>query len=246
MREYQETRSIITPIEPNEIRTTIVDCKGQWFHETFGRISNILSHQFGNINLKGIKGFIFFGEVGTGKTLMGKILAKELTVQLLFVDGSLIARELYGQSEQQIVKVFKEARRKPTLILIDDAESVFPDREWIKGESWHVAQNNILFHQLDNLDTSRAAVIMTTNKFELLDKALKDRLYPIEFPLPTQEILLEIARQRCLEMDMPHDKITTEICAQPTKYRSVRAVEKLVIEAYIDHVSNVQRSAQLK
>ena len=113
---------------------------------------------------------------------MAKVLARELQLSLFFVDGSVIARELYGQSERQIVKVFTTAGKKRSLILIDDAESVFPDRDWMKGESWHVAQNNILFHQIDDLDTSQTSLIMTTNKFQLLDSALKDRLYAIEFP----------------------------------------------------------------
>ena len=130
---------------------------------------------------------------------MARVLAKELSLPLFFVDGSVIARELYGQSERQIVKVFALAQKKNSLILIDDAESVFPDRDWMKGESWHVAQNNILFHQIDNLDTSKTCLIMTTNKYQLLDSALKDRLYPISFPQLDVETALDIARMKCEE-----------------------------------------------
>jgi SpoVK/Ycf46/Vps4 family AAA+-type ATPase len=221
-------------IEPSEIEMSIVDCKGKAFHDIFEKVRVIIAHQIGNARLKGIKGFIFHGEVGTGKTLMGKVLAKDLSIPLLFVDGSVIAREYYGQSEQQIVRVFDEAKHKKGIILIDDAESVFPDREWIKGESWHVAQNNILFHQVDNLDTSQSVVVMTTNKYELLDKALKDRLYPIEFPKPDLETIIEIASLKCIEKNLKPDAIIQKIRSNPDLFQSVRSVEKLVIEEYIN------------
>ena len=112
-----------------EIPESLVSCRGEDFRRIFVEVRNVIAHQLGNRSLKGIKGFIFHGEPGNGKTLMAKVLAKELQLSLFFVDGSVIARELYGQSERQIVKVFSAAGKKKSLILIDDAESVFPDRD---------------------------------------------------------------------------------------------------------------------
>ena len=177
---YSNRGSFEIPFD--DIRERISDCRGEYFLSIFAKVKNVITHQLDNKKLDGIKGFVFYGEAGNGKTLMARVLAKELSLPLFFVDGSVIARELYGQSERQIVKVFALAQKKNSLILIDDAESVFPDRDWMKGESWHVAQNNILFHQIDNLDTSKTCLIMTTNRYQLLDSALKDRLYPISFP----------------------------------------------------------------
>ncbi len=212
------------------------NCKGEKFHRIYTEARNVISHQLGNRTLKGIKGFIFYGEPGNGKTLMARVLAKELQLSLFFVDGSVIARELYGQSERQIVKVFAEARKKRSLILIDDAESVFPDRDWMKGESWHVAQNNILFHQIDDLDTAQTALIMTTNKFQLLDNALKDRLYPIEFPPLDKATALEVARMKCAERGIEPSRSEERIRADPEAFRSGRAVEKLVVTEYIRQI----------
>jgi SpoVK/Ycf46/Vps4 family AAA+-type ATPase len=196
----------------------------------------VIAHQLGNRSLKGIKGFIFYGEPGNGKTLMAKVLAKELQLSLFFVDGSVIARELYGQSERQIVKVFTNARKKRSLILIDDAESVFPDRDWMKGESWHVAQNNILFHQIDELDTSETSLIMTTNKFQLLDSALKDRLYPVEFPPLDQETAIEVARMKCAEKGMDSAAAEARVRAELGAFKSGRAIERMVVMEYIRQV----------
>lgn len=220
-------------IPVSDIREKVSDCRGEYFLSTFAKVKNLIAYQIGNRKLDGIKGFIFYGEAGNGKTLMSRVLAKELSVSLFFVDGSVIARELYGQSERQIVRVFAQAQKKSSLILVDDAESVFPDRDWMKGESWHVAQNNILFHQIDNLDTSKSCLILTTNKYQLLDSALKDRLYPIEFPQLDVSTAMEVAKMKCEEKGVDPAPVVSKISSEPDNYRSGRAIEKLVVEAYI-------------
>jgi SpoVK/Ycf46/Vps4 family AAA+-type ATPase len=219
-----------------DIPESLGGCKGEDFRRIFLEVRNVIAHQLGNSSLKGIKGFIFYGEPGNGKTLMAKVLARELQLSLFFVDGSVIARELYGQSERQIVKVFTSAKKRRSLILIDDAESVFPDRDWMKGESWHVAQNNILFHQIDDLDTSRTSLIMTTNKFQLLDSALKDRLYAIEFPPIDQTTAIEVARMKCAEKGINPARAEERIRARPDAFKSGRAIEKMVVTEYINQV----------
>ncbi len=227
-----------------DIPESLSGCKGEEFNRVYSEVRNVIAHQLGNGSLKGIKGFIFYGEPGNGKTLMAKVLAKELQLSLFFVDGSVIARELYGQSERQIVKVFAMARKKRSLILIDDAESVFPDRDWMKGESWHVAQNNILFHQIDELDTSQTALIMTTNKFQLLDSALKDRLFPIEFPPIDQHTAIEVAKMKCAEKRIDPARAEERIRAAPEAFRSGRAIEKLVVTEYIRQVGEGRGRSQ--
>lgn len=226
-------------LDPSQIQEDIVECKGEWFQKTFEKIRAIISYQLDNKEVKGIKGFILHGEVGTGKTLMAKVLAKSLHLPLLFVDGTTIARSLYGQSEQQIAKVFDTASKRKSIILIDDAESVFPDREWEKGESWYMAQNNIFFHQVDNMDTSKTIVIMTTNKYNLLDKALKDRLYPIEFPETDEKTMLEIIKSKCMEKGIEDSWVIKEIKKNPENFKSVRAIEKLIIDKYVEKISRV-------
>lgn len=229
-------------ITPREIKEKISDCCGEYFNSIYDKVKNIVTHQIGNAELEGIKGFVFYGEAGNGKTLMAKVLAKELAIPLYFVDGAVIARELYGQSERQVVKVFSLAKKKnASLILIDDAESVFPDRNWMKGESWHVAQNNILFHQIDNMDTSKTCLVMTTNKYELLDSALKDRLYPIAFPELDLETALEIAKMKCERMGVDPSPVLEKINSENgSTFKSGRAIEKLVVEQYIEQFGKKQ------
>jgi AAA+ superfamily predicted ATPase len=221
-------------IEPSQITETVYDCKGEKYLQEFYRIKKIISNQFSNKVSKGIKGFVLHGPSGTGKTTLAKIIAKSLSIPLLFIDGADVAHHYYGESERRVKQIFQEAQRKRSIILIDDAESVFPDREWAKGQSWHNSQNNMLLHTLDDLDTSKTIVLMTTNKYNLLDSALKDRLYNIEFIVPELDILLEIAEKKCTELKIESEPILQEIKKRKKEFNSIRDIEKFIIDKYVE------------
>ena len=223
-------------LNPSDIHIDIIQLKGKKYNEIYDWIKKIISHQFDRGIEHGIIGFILHGDVGTGKTTIVKALAKDLNLPLFFVDGVDIARSLYGQSERQIGTLFEVASNRRSIILIDDAESVFPTRDWIKGQSWHVAQNNVFFHRLDNVDTSKTCVILTTNRYDLMDKAVKDRLYSIEFEPPDLETLIVIAKTKCAELGMSSKEVIEMLKENVGKYKSVRAVEKLIRKRYIEEM----------
>ena len=230
---FEETNNNLNWIEHSDIDMTILDCEGEDFHKVFDKIKKITSFQFMENRKKGIKGFILHGVVGSGKTTLAKVLAKSLRVPLLFIDGADVAMELYGQSEKKIKSIFDEAKKKKCIILIDDAETVFPDREWSKGQSWHSAQNNQLLHHLDKIDTSKNMVIMTTNKYNLLDTALKDRLYPMEFKALDTISIEKIVKKKCEDYDLEFEEVRRLI---PTG-KSIRFIEKMLEEKYIDKLT---------
>ncbi len=215
---------------------SLEQCKGEEYRAIFQKVYRIVSLQFSNPDLRGIKGFIFAGETGVGKTLMAKMVARELSVPLLFVDSATIARKHFGESEQLISKLFEESQHNKAVLLFDDVEALFLDRTKEASEGWNTGMNNVLFHQLDNLDTSKCAVIMTTNLITFLDKALQDRLYPIQFPLPSLQTLIAIAQMRCNDLKIGSEGVEQTIRAAPESFRSIRAVEKLVFEDYINQI----------
>jgi SpoVK/Ycf46/Vps4 family AAA+-type ATPase len=208
-------------------------CKGEQYRAIYQKVFNIINLQFGNPRVKGIRGFIFYGDPGTGKTFMAKILARELSLPLFFVDSSTIARKNYGESETQIARLFEEARRNRCILLFDDVESLFLERGKEKTESWNMDLNNVMFHQLDEVDTSRCAVILTTNLIGFLDGALKDRLYPIHFPTPDIVTLIEIAREKCQDVGINSEGVEAAIRTATDDFRSIRGVEKAVLNEYV-------------
>jgi len=222
-------------IKPQDNPHTLRKIKGKPYLTILEKVQRIALYQKENIIQAGIKGFVFHGDVGIGKTVCAKTVANNLSCPLIFVDGADVARKFYGESESQISNIFNEAQKyNYSIILIDDAESVFPTRDWQKGEAWHFAQNNVFFHQLDNIDTSKTLVIITTNRFDLIDKAVKDRLYNIEFPLPTKEVLKEIAEYKCNQLNM--DTKTINQLIENNGVKTVRELEKFITEIYIEEI----------
>lgn len=212
--------------------------RGEEFRTIFQKVYQIINLQFANPDLKGIKGFIFYGETGVGKTYMAKLLAHELSVPLLFVDSTTIARKHYGESEQLVSKLFEEASHNKALLLFDDVEALFLDRTKESSEGWNVSQNNVLFHQIDDLDSSRCALILTTNLITFLDKALRDRLYTIEFPVPNLVTLLAIAELKCRDLKISFEGVQSKIRSSPESFRSIRSVEMLVLEDYVTQLQS--------
>lgn len=231
-RRTEEAFKIYSSDEINQNKNDVI---GEEYQNILEDVRKIIRFQQKYHIEDGISGFLFHGDVGLGKTLIGKIIAKELNSHLIFIDGADIARSLYGQSEQQISILFQKATQfRHSIILIDDCESIFPKRDWIKGESWHLAQNNVFFHRLDELDTSKISVILTTNRYDLIDKAIKDRLYNIEFPLPSKETLIEITKKKCLNLNLEFNEIRTKIEFDDIK--SMRTLEKKILSLYIDKI----------
>jgi len=221
---------------PTDLTISKRDIKGTEFQEIFQFVRKIIFFQKERQISNGIKGFIFYGDVGLGKTTLAKALAHDMGSTLIFVDGSDIARPLYGEAESQVSKVFKKANEfRHSIILIDDCESVFPTRDWVKGESWHIAQNNVFFHELDNVDTAKISVILTTNRYDLLDKAVKDRLENIEIPHPEKETQKEIATEIFKKMKMDPDNEVFK-CIDEGQFNSIRAIEKDITKRYIDEI----------
>ena len=220
---------------------------GEEYRRIFNLIFKTFYYQFREGIRRGIKGFLLHGEPGTGKTSLAYAVARELgkkfrDTYLMLVDASDIARPLYGESEMRIVEVFEEAKNTAgyTVMLFDDVESIFMSRGREGIESWHIAQDNVFFHVLDELDTSKMGVIATTNWYELVDKALIDRLYPIEFKPLDLETALAIAEKRCKELGVRFDKVREEILAMNQPLKSAREVERIVLRHYIQMLERLE------
>jgi len=220
---------------------------GEGYKHVFNLVFKTFYYQFREGIRRGIRGFLFYGEPGTGKTSLAYAVTRELgkrfrDVYLVLVDASDIARPLYGESEMRIVEIFEEAKGLMgyTVMLFDDVESIFMSRGREGIESWHIAQDNVFFHMLDELDTSKVGVIATTNWFELVDKALVDRLYPVKFEPLDLETALAIAEKRCRELGVRFEKVKEEILSMNSPPTSAREVERIVLRHYIQMLERLE------
>lgn len=129
---------------------------------------------FQRLNIEPPKGIILYGPPGTGKTLIAKAVANESGANFLYIAGPEIMGKYYGESEERIRKLFEEAAEDaPSIIFIDEIDSIAPKRENVTGEVERrvVAQ---LLTMLDGLvERGQVVVIGATNRIDAIDPALR-------------------------------------------------------------------------
>jgi len=155
------------------------------------------------------KGVLLYGPPGTGKTLIAKAVANEAGANFYSIQGPEIMSKYYGQSEERLREKFEEAQKNaPSILFIDELDSIAPKREEVTGEVERrvVAQ---LLTLMDGLSArGQIIVIGATNREEAIDPALRrpgrfDR--EIEIGVPDRrgrkEILLIHTRGMPIEGD---------------------------------------------
>ncbi len=129
---------------------------------------------FGHLNIEPPKGVILYGPPGTGKTLIAKAVANESGASFHYIAGPEIVGKFYGESEERLRKIFEEATQDaPSVIFIDEIDSIAPKRENVTGEVERrvVAQ---LLTLLDGMEErGQVVVIGATNRVDAIDPALR-------------------------------------------------------------------------
>jgi len=120
------------------------------------------------------KGVLLYGPPGTGKTLIAKAVANEAGANFYSIQGPEIMSKYYGQSEERLREKFEEAQKNaPSVLFIDELDSIAPKREEVTGELERrvVAQ---LLTLMDGLSgRGQVIVIGATNRDEAIDPALR-------------------------------------------------------------------------
>ncbi|KKX27701.1 CDC48 family AAA ATPase [Rhizobium sp. LC145] len=130
---------------------------------------------FRRIGIRPAKGFLLFGPPGTGKTLLAKAVAREAEANFVATKSSDLLSKWYGESEQQVSRLFQRARQvAPTVVFIDEIDSLAPARGGGIGEPAVTERVvNTLLAEMDGLEELQGVVVMAaTNRPNLLDPAL--------------------------------------------------------------------------
>ena len=120
------------------------------------------------------KGVLLYGPPGTGKTLIARAVANESGANFFSINGPEIMSKYYGQSEQKLREIFLKAEESaPSIIFIDEIDSIAPKREEVQGEVERrvVAQ---LLTLMDGLkERGHVVVIGASNRIDAVDPALR-------------------------------------------------------------------------
>jgi transitional endoplasmic reticulum ATPase len=150
-----------------------------------------------------------YGPPGTGKTLVAKAVATESNAHFIPISGPEIMSKFYGESEARLREIFKEAKEKsPTIIFIDEIDSIAPKREEVTGEVERRVVSQLL-SLMDGLEArGKVIVIAATNRPNAIDPALRrpgrfDR--EIEIKVPNKKGRLEILQIHTRHMPLTQD-----------------------------------------
>ncbi len=164
---------------------------------------------FDRLGVEAPKGVLLHGPPGTGKTLLAKAVASETNANFHAISGPEIMSKFYGQSEENLRDIFTQAQENaPSIIFIDEIDSIAPKRDEVTGEVERrvVAQ---LLSLMDGLQTrGKVVVIGATNRPNSLDPALRrpgrfDR--EIEIGIPDRDGRLEILQIHARNVPLAKD-----------------------------------------
>src|SRR5437660_2316454 len=164
---------------------------------------------FEKLGVEAPKGVLLYGPPGTGKTLLAKAVATESNAHFIPISGPEIMSKFYGESEARLREIFKEAKEKaPTIIFIDEIDSIAPKREEVTGEVERRVVSQLL-SLMDGLEArGKVIVIAATNRPNAIDPALRrpgrfDR--EIEIRVPNKRGRYEILQIHTRHMPLQHD-----------------------------------------
>ncbi len=200
---------------------------------------------FRRLGVEAPKGVILHGPPGTGKTLLAKAVANETNANFYSIGGPEIMSKFYGESEERLRNMFQEAQKNaPSIIFIDELDSIAPKREEVTGE----VERRIVAQLLSLMDglTSRGKVVVigATNRINAIDPALRrpgrfDR--EIEIGVPDRNGRLEILQIYARGMpladdvnleklaDISHGFVGADLQAL-TKEAAIRALRRILPE----------------
>jgi len=191
---------------------------------------------FRRLGIRPAKGFLLYGPPGTGKTLLAKAVAREAQANFIATKSSDLLSKWYGESEQQIARLFARARQvAPCVIFIDELDSLVPARGGGLGEP-QVTERvvNTILAEMDGLEELQSVVVIgATNRPNLVDPAL---LRPGRFDeLIYVSVPDEAGRRRILGIhtkDMPlADDVDLDMLARRTERFTGADLEDLVRRA---------------
>ena len=129
---------------------------------------------FDRLGIDPPKGVLLHGPPGTGKTLIAKAVANESGASFYTINGPEIMSKFYGQSEENLRKVFQEAEKNaPSIIFIDEIDAIAPKRSEVHGEVERRVVSQLLTLMDGLKGRGKVIVIGATNLPDMLDPALR-------------------------------------------------------------------------
>lgn len=129
---------------------------------------------FEKIGIEAPKGVLLYGPPGTGKTLLAKAVAGETNAHFISLSGPEIMGKYHGESEERIREIFAQAEENsPSIIFIDEIDSIAPKRDEVSGEVEKRVVSQLLTLMDGMKSRGKVIVIAATNRSDSIEPALR-------------------------------------------------------------------------
>ena len=192
---------------------------------------------FAKVGVEPPNGVLLHGPTGSGKTMLGKAVAKRTNATFIRVVGSELVQKYIGEGARLVRELFEMAREKmPSIIFIDELDAIGAKRIEGTTSGDREVQRTLmqLLAEMDGFDArGNVKVLAATNRIDILDPALLrpgrfDRV--VEVPLPDFETRAEIFKIHTKGMSIA-DEIDFEYLASITDGMSGADIKAMTMEA---------------
>jgi transitional endoplasmic reticulum ATPase len=205
---------------------------------------------FERLGIEPPKGVLLYGPPGTGKTLLAKAVANEANAHFIAINGPEIMSKYYGESEERLREIFKEAEENaPSIIFIDEIDAIAPKREEVTGEVEKRVVSQLLT-LMDGLKSrGKVIVIAATNRPDAIDPALRrpgrfDR--EIEVGVPDKQGRKEILQIHTRGMPLEPDYDKKSVLKVLNELKRKSSFEEAKLEEIIKKVESAKDENEIK
>lgn len=212
-----------------------------------GPLSGQNSEQYKRFGLEPPKGILFYGVPGTGKTRLAQALANEMSevikkpVNFIYRKGIDVASKWFGESSENLRRVFEEAKvSKPAILFFDELDGLCPSRDKPYLSEAYVTIVTTMLGLIDELPKGEIFIIGATNRMDDIDPALRrpgrfDKY--LEFLPPAQQGRQEILKIHTDDWKVkPSLDLLTQLSHQTTGF-SGADLAKLCLDAFDNALS---------
>src|SRR5262249_18916908 len=142
---------------------------------------------------------LFAGESGTGKTMAGQVLARELGLDLFRIDLATVVSKYIGETEKNLDRIFDAAEGSNAILFFDEADALFGKRSEVSDSHDRYANIEVAY-LLQRMEIYPGAAILATNFRRNIDDAFIRRLdFVVDFPFPEAD-----DRKKIWQLVLPH------------------------------------------